>query len=184
MELITVPSSFLRLSLGYVLQFSVKMMGVSAIEYHSTAIFVTMGFSSTRILFFQFINSVIAPIGETCCVLWIDQTGRRWPLTIGNVVNESNFVLGSILMARWPGTVDNAAHYVRLTFVSLDPTTDHYQIAGTNRFSLVRTAPSTFASPVGVRLLNTSDLQLRLRCSTFSSARVLDHCRGLIQWRY
>ncbi|KAF4593634.1 hypothetical protein EYR40_008422 [Pleurotus pulmonarius] len=101
-ELFVIPSNFRRLSLGYILQFSVQMTGVSAIQYYST----TMGFSSTRILLFQSINSIIALIGEACCVLWIDHTGRRRPLVIGNIASGLSFVVGSILMARWPGTVD------------------------------------------------------------------------------
>ncbi|KAF5365047.1 hypothetical protein D9758_010993 [Tetrapyrgos nigripes] len=108
-ELFTVPSNFRRLALGYILQFSVQMTGVSAIQYYSTTIFTTMGFSSTRILLFQSINSIIALIGEACCVLWIDSTGRRTPLIVGNVVSGLSFVVGSILMARWPGTVNNNA---------------------------------------------------------------------------
>lgn len=65
-----------------------------------------MGFTSTRILLFQSINSVIALIGEACCVLWVDQTGRRKPLIIGNIMSGLSFVVGSILMARWPGSVN------------------------------------------------------------------------------
>lgn len=63
-ELFVIPSNFRRLALGYILQFSVQMTGVSAIQYYSTTIFVTMGFTSSRILLFQSINSVIALIGE------------------------------------------------------------------------------------------------------------------------
>ncbi|KAL4257067.1 major facilitator superfamily protein [Pleurotus pulmonarius] len=114
-ELFVIPSNFRRLSLGYILQFSVQMTGVSAIQYYST----TMGFSSTRILLFQSINSIIALIGEACCVLWIDHTGRRRPLVIGNIASGLSFVVGSILMARWPGTVDNdAAHYIFISPLS------------------------------------------------------------------
>lgn len=65
-----------------------------------------MGFTSTRILLFQSINSIIALIGEACCVLWIDRTGRRRPLIVGNVVSGLSFVVGAILMARYPGTID------------------------------------------------------------------------------
>lgn len=65
-----------------------------------------MGFTSTRILLFQSINSVIALIGEACCVMWIDHTGRRTPMIVGNVASGLSFVVGAILMARWPGTVD------------------------------------------------------------------------------
>ncbi|KAJ3933810.1 MAG: general substrate transporter [Lentinula lateritia] len=112
-ELFTDSSNFRRVSLGYILQFSVQMTGVSAIQYYSTTIFTTMGFSATRVLLFQSINSVIALIGEACCVLWVDNTGRRMPLIVGNVASGLSFVVGSILMARWPGTVNNdAAHYI------------------------------------------------------------------------
>ncbi|KAJ6514623.1 general substrate transporter [Mycena vulgaris] len=112
-ELFTVRSNFRRLSLGYILQFSVQMTGVSAIQYYSTTIFTTMGFTSTRILLFQSINSIIALIGEAACVMWIDATGRRGPMIIGNAVSGLSFVVGAILMARWPGTVNNnAAHYI------------------------------------------------------------------------
>jgi len=35
------------------------------------------------------------------------------PLIVGNVVSGLSFVVGAILMARWPGTVhNNAAHYI------------------------------------------------------------------------
>ncbi|KAG6807915.1 hypothetical protein H0H93_000842, partial [Arthromyces matolae] len=89
------------------------MTGVSAIQYYSTTIFTTMGFTANRILLFQSINSVIALIGEACCVLWVDHTGRRGPLIVGNIASGLSFVVGAILMARWPGTVNNnAAHYI------------------------------------------------------------------------
>jgi len=112
-ELFKVPANFRRVALGFILQFSVQMTGVSAIQYYSTTIFVTMGFTSNRILLFQSINSIIALIGEACCVFWIDATGRRRPLIIGNIVSGLSFVVGAILMARYPGTVhNNAAHYI------------------------------------------------------------------------
>ncbi|KAF9262483.1 general substrate transporter [Marasmius fiardii PR-910] len=113
-ELFHVPSNFRRLSLGFILQFSVQMTGVSAIQYYSTDIFTTMGFTSTRILLFQSINSIIALIGEACCVIWVDHTGRRRPLVVGNVASGLSFVVGSVLMARWPGTVDK---YALITWV-------------------------------------------------------------------
>ncbi|KAF7304179.1 MFS domain-containing protein [Mycena indigotica] len=106
-ELFTERSNFRRVALGYILQFSVQMTGVSAIQYYSTTIFKTMGFSSTRILLFQSINSVIALLGEAACVIWIDATGRRKPMIVGNIASGLSFVVGSILMARWPGTVNN-----------------------------------------------------------------------------
>ncbi|KAK0214553.1 general substrate transporter [Armillaria fumosa] len=106
-ELFTIPSNFRRLSLGYILQFSVQMTGVSVIQYYSTTIFTTMGFSSTRILLFQSVNSIIALIGEACCVLWVDHFGRRKPLIVGNIASGLAFVVGCVLMARYPGSVPN-----------------------------------------------------------------------------
>ncbi|KAJ3854353.1 general substrate transporter [Lentinula lateritia] len=116
-ELFTDSSNFRRVSLGYILQFSVQMTGVSAIQYYSTTIFTTMGFSATRVLLFQSINSVIALIGEACCVLWVDNTGRRMPLIVGNVASGLSFVVGSILMARWPGTVNKYLLFENSTWV-------------------------------------------------------------------
>ncbi|KAJ7732612.1 general substrate transporter [Mycena olivaceomarginata] len=114
-ELFHVPSNFRRLSLGfveslilnwrllslnrYILQFSVQMTGTLNLP--------AMGFSSTRILLFQSVNSIIALIGEAACVIWIDATGRRGPMIIGNIASGLSFVVGSILMARYPGTVNN-----------------------------------------------------------------------------
>ena len=105
-ECFVVPANFRRIALGFILQFSVQLTGVSAIQYYSTTIFTTMGFSNSRILLFQSINSVIALIGEACCVIWVDRTGRRLPLIVGNIASGLSFVVGTILMARWPGTVD------------------------------------------------------------------------------
>lgn len=70
-----------------------------------------MGFTATRVLLFQSINSIIALIVEVCCVLWVDNTGRRMPLIVGNVVSGLSFVVGAILMARWPGTVHKYVDY-------------------------------------------------------------------------
>ncbi|TRM63470.1 general substrate transporter [Schizophyllum amplum] len=104
-ECLVVPANFRRVALGFILQFSVQLTGVSAIQYYSTTIFKTMGFSNSRILLFQSVNSVIALIGEACCVIWVDRTGRRRPLIIGNIASGLSFVAGTVLMARWPGTI-------------------------------------------------------------------------------
>jgi hypothetical protein len=52
-----------------------------------------MGFTSTRILLFQSINSVIALLGEAACVMWIDATGRRRPMIIGNIASGKHNIL-------------------------------------------------------------------------------------------
>ncbi|KAF7341562.1 MFS domain-containing protein [Mycena sanguinolenta] len=172
-ELFTVSSNFRRLSLGYILQFSVQMTGVSAIQYYSTTIFKTMGFSSTRILLFQSVNSIIALLGEAACVIWIDATGRRGPMIIGNVVSGLSFVVGSILMARFPGTVNNnAAHYVSRFLVN------SYAVL-TNSADLYSDVRPYSISNSTVLILTSSDHTSTWVFNFFFSA-----CIGPLSWAY
>ncbi|KIJ37508.1 hypothetical protein M422DRAFT_69241 [Sphaerobolus stellatus SS14] len=169
-ELFTVPSNLRRLSLGYILQFSVQMTGVSAIQYYSTTIFTTLGFTSDRILLFQSINSVIALIGEACCVMWIDHTGRRRPLIVGNVVSGLSFVAGSVLMARYPGTVNNpAAHYIFIITACIGPLSWAYPA---EIFSTRTRAKST--------AITSSSSWL----SNFFIAQVTPHAFAKIGWKF
>ena len=82
------------------------MTGVSVIQYYAPRIFDSIGIDTSTTLALQSGNSVIALIGEACCVIWVDRTGRRLPLIVGNIASGLSFVVGTILMARWPGTVD------------------------------------------------------------------------------
>ena len=50
---------------------------------------------------------VQAQVEDMKVEIGIDATGRRTPIIVGNVVSGLSFVVGSVLMARWPGSVDN-----------------------------------------------------------------------------
>ncbi|KEP53333.1 MFS sugar transporter [Rhizoctonia solani 123E] len=111
------PSNRRRLILGIVLQFSVQMTGVSAIQYYAPAIFQEVGFDAGKTLLFQSINSVIALFGEAACVLLVDRLGRRWPLISANILSSSTFVIGTAIIAIYPADPDDpsggnrSAHY-------------------------------------------------------------------------
>ncbi|PQE17783.1 MFS sugar transporter protein [Rutstroemia sp. NJR-2017a BVV2] len=98
-ELFTNRSSFRRLFIACALQASVQMTGVSAIQYYSVKIYSQIGISGSDALKYQAINSVIALLGEACCVLFIDKLGRRWPLICGNLFNMVTFLIACILIA-------------------------------------------------------------------------------------
>ncbi|KAK7045192.1 MFS domain-containing protein [Favolaschia claudopus] len=182
-ELFTVPSNFRRLSLGYILQFSVQMTGVSAIQYFSTTIFKTMGFTATRILLFQSINSIIALIGEAACVIWIDSTGRRMPMIVGNVASGLSFVVGSILMARYPGEVHNSC---------IKATADHPAILSTWVFNFFFSAcigPLSWAYPAEIYSTRTRAKATAITSSgswisNFFIAQVTSPAFLHIGWKY
>ncbi|PQE25339.1 MFS sugar transporter protein [Rutstroemia sp. NJR-2017a BBW] len=99
-ELFTNRSSFRRLFIACALQASVQMTGVSAIQYYSVKIYSQIGISGSDALKYQAINSVIALLGEACCVLFIDKLGRRWPLICGNLFNMVTFLIACILIGK------------------------------------------------------------------------------------
>ncbi len=107
-ELFKNRSSFRRLFLCCALQASVQMTGVSAIQYYSPTIYGKMGISTDDTLKYQGISSIIALIAQFLCILFIDHTGRRWPLILGNSGNMITFVIATILLARFnPETNSN-----------------------------------------------------------------------------
>lgn len=111
-ELFKSRSSFRRLFLTCALQASVQMTGVSAIQYYSVTIYGQIGINGQDTLKYQAVSSVIALIAQFLCILFIDYTGRRWPLILGNLGNCLTFIIASILIATFPPTVDNkGAHW-------------------------------------------------------------------------
>ena len=106
-ELFKSRSSFRRLFLCCALQASVQMTGVSAIQYYSPIIFGKMGISTDNTLKYQGISSIIALIAQFLCILFIDYTGRRWPLILGNFGNMITFVIATILLARFNPETNN-----------------------------------------------------------------------------
>lgn len=108
LELFKSRSAFRRLFICCALQASVQMTGVSAIQYYSVTIYGQIGISGDDTLKYQGINSIIALIAQFCTILFIDRTGRRWPLILGNLGNMVTFIIATILLAKFPpGTSDN-----------------------------------------------------------------------------
>jgi len=107
-ELFKSRSSFRRLFLCVAIQASTQMTGVSAIQYYSPTIFAKIGISTDNTLKYQGISSIIALIAQFLCILFIDYTGRRWPLILGNLGNMVTFIIATILLACFPpGTTTN-----------------------------------------------------------------------------
>ncbi|KAK6076112.1 sugar transport protein [Seiridium cupressi] len=107
-ELFVNRSAFRRLFIACSLQASVQMTGVSAIQYFSVNIFAQIGISTQNALKYQAINSILALIAQTVCILTIDRFGRRWPLIIGNLFNCLMFLIAAILLAVFPPTSDGS----------------------------------------------------------------------------
>ncbi|OLN89992.1 High-affinity glucose transporter 9 [Colletotrichum chlorophyti] len=102
MELFRSRSSFRRLFLSSAIQASVQMTGVSAIQYYSPRIFEQIGIATDDTLKYQGISNGLAIIAQTCAMLLIDRTGRRWPLIGGNLFNSLTFIIAAILLALFP----------------------------------------------------------------------------------
>ena len=101
-ELFRDKSSFRRLFLACAIQASVQMTGVSAIQYYSVDIYGMMGITGSDTLKYQAINSILALIAQSSCILFIDKVGRRMPLIIGNLFNMVTFIIATILLAKFP----------------------------------------------------------------------------------
>ncbi|PHH50038.1 putative glucose transporter rco-3 [Ceratocystis fimbriata CBS 114723] len=101
-ELFTDPSCRRRLFLACAIQASVQMTGVSAIQYFSVSIYAKIGIDGDDTLKYQAISSIIALVAQFLCLLFIDRTGRRWPLIIGNLGNCVTFIIATILLAEFP----------------------------------------------------------------------------------
>jgi sugar porter (SP) family MFS transporter len=109
-ELFKSRSSFRRLFLCCAIQASVQMTGVSAIQYYSPIIFERMGIATDDTLKYQGISSIIALVAQFTTILFIDRTGRRWPLILGNLGNCITFIIATIMLSVFPpGTTDNRA---------------------------------------------------------------------------
>lgn len=106
-ELFTDRSCFRRLFLACSIQASIQMTGVSAIQYYSVAIYEKIGIAGDETLKYQAISSCIALFAQFLCILFIDKTGRRWPLIWGNVGNAITFIIATVLLAKFPPSPNN-----------------------------------------------------------------------------
>lgn len=107
-ELFKDKSSFRRLLLACSIQASIQMTGVSAIQYYSVEIYSKIGIADDETLKYQAISSVLALVAQFCCMLFIDKTGRRWPLILGNFGNMITFIIATTLLAKFPPDGDNS----------------------------------------------------------------------------
>lgn len=87
-------------------QDSVQMTGLSAIQYYAPSIFAQIGLSTGRTLLYQIINSMIALIAQSLCIVSLDYTGRRWTLIGANVGCGCMFIIsfysfGSFSTVQW-----------------------------------------------------------------------------------
>ncbi|KAF1991698.1 MFS putative major facilitator superfamily transporter [Aulographum hederae CBS 113979] len=110
LELFKNKSSFRRLFIACSLQASVQMTGVSAIQYYSPRIYAQIGISNVDTFKYQGISSIIALFAQFLCMVFIDYTGRRWPLILGNLANMVTFIIATVLIAQFPpGSTSNGA---------------------------------------------------------------------------
>lgn len=130
LDWITEKSIFRRLLLACAMQAGAQMTGVSAIQYYSVTIFVSshfhylgtwlivilhqkqIGIDGTDTLKYQAINSIIGLVGELLLMLVVDKMGRRKLVVGGNLAMCLTYVISTILLARFPPTVNNTgAHW-------------------------------------------------------------------------
>ncbi|CAK7242387.1 MAG: hypothetical protein STHCBS139747_003877 [Sporothrix thermara] len=111
-EMVATKANRRRLFIGITIQAATQMTGGSAISYFLPEIYDLMGFSTSRSLPLNSISSIIALVGEISCMLLVDRLGRRWPLIIGSVVMSVTFIIGAVLMVKYPADqLNNAAHW-------------------------------------------------------------------------
>lgn len=118
-ELFRDKSSFRRLLLACSIQASIQMTGVSAIQYYSVEIYSKIGIAEDETLKYQAISSVLALVAQFCCMLFIDKTGRRWPLILGNVGNMITFIIATVLLAKFPPGGENSNGSAAWGFIAM-----------------------------------------------------------------
>lgn len=101
-----------RVIIVTMIQAGCQMTGVSTIQYFSQQIFQQIGISTGRTLLFTAVNGFIGLAGTSLEMCLIDRTGRR-PLEIwGSVVMSITFIVGAVLIAKYPASVANTgAHW-------------------------------------------------------------------------
>lgn len=117
-QLIESKSNFRRVFLCVALQGSVQMTGVSAIQYFSPVIFGQIGLDTKQTILYQAINSIIALVAQFICMMLIDRLGRRWPLILGNMGNCVTFIVGAILLAKFPPGVATNPRSAQIGFIA------------------------------------------------------------------
>ncbi len=101
-EIFNSSQNIRKVAIGVILQFSVQITGVAAIQYYAPKIFGAFGYSDSKVFLIQSINSIVALVGEGACVLFVDRLGRRWPLITCNAIAGACFAVATALQARYP----------------------------------------------------------------------------------
>ncbi|WWC86547.1 uncharacterized protein L201_001424 [Kwoniella dendrophila CBS 6074] len=107
---------------GIILQFSVQMTGVSAIQYYAATVYKSVGFSQSTALLINSLNNINALFGELACILLVDRVGRRFPLIAGNLLAGSCFAVATALAKQFApggsgGTRGQGIGFVSVLFV-------------------------------------------------------------------
>lgn len=76
-----------KVMLGVILQFSVQMTGVSFLQYYGPTVYAKVGYSVETTLLLGSLSGVLGILSQFSCVVFVDRTGRRWPLIIGNFLS-------------------------------------------------------------------------------------------------
>lgn len=103
---------------GVVLQFSVQMTGVSAIQYYANDVYTSVGFAKDALLI-NSINSVTGLIGQALCVAFLDRVGRRPPLILGNIGSGITFIVATAMAKQFAtggGTKGQGITFVVMIF--------------------------------------------------------------------
>jgi hypothetical protein len=87
---------------GIVLQFSVQMTGVSAIQYYANDVYTSVGFAKNALLI-NSINNVVGLLGEATCIAFLDRIGRRPPLIFGNIISGITFAVATAMAKQFYG---------------------------------------------------------------------------------
>lgn len=90
-----------KLFLGIILQFSVQMTGVSAIQYYSPQVFAAVGFAPDTTFLITSINNVVGLLGQALCIAFLDKTGRRWVMIGGNAASGVLFAAAASLARKF-----------------------------------------------------------------------------------
>lgn len=111
-QIVNSKAAWRRLIIGMTMQAATQFTGGSTIAYYTPEIFALMGFSNSKALLMSSIGNIIAILGELSCMLFVDKLGRRWPLIGGSLFLSLTFIIGSILIVKYPASKpSNAAHW-------------------------------------------------------------------------
>ncbi|ORX38169.1 general substrate transporter [Kockovaella imperatae] len=104
---------------GVVLQFSVQMTGVSAIQYYANTVYSSVGFAKNALLI-NSLNNVNGLAAEALCVLFLDRVGRRPPLIYGNLAASVAFAVATAMAKQFAtggGTKGEGYAFVVMIFI-------------------------------------------------------------------